>query len=81
MLHLRQYRSSWPQGQSISPLQMWLADMHLLSPQCKADLDIVFIARMGFFMIFVLLTEEDEEEEEAAHSPHSVSSLWSAQSK
>ena len=61
---------------------MWLADIHLLWPQCKADLEMVFIARIGFFMIFVLLMElDEEEEEETVHSPHSVSSLWSAQSK
>lgn len=58
---------------------MWLADMHRLWPQCKADFEMVFIARIGFFMIFVLLDEE--EEEETVHSPHSASSVWSAQSK
>lgn len=80
--YLQQYRSSWPQGQSITPSQMWFADIHLFSPQCKGDLETVFFARMGFFTILVVKTEEDEEEEEeAAHSPHPISSLWSSQSK
>lgn len=82
MSYLQQYRSSWPQGQSITPSQMWFADIHLFSPQCKGDLETVFFARMGFFTILVLKAGEDEEgEEEAAHSPHPISSLWSSQSK
>lgn len=82
MSYLQQYRSSWPQGQSITPSQMWFADIHLFSPQCKGDLETVFFARMGFFTILVVKAEEDEEgEEEAAHSPHPISSLWSSQSK
>lgn len=57
--------------------------MHLLSPQCNGDLESVFLARMGFFTIFVLNveTEEEDEEDDRVHSPHPISSLWSAQSK
>lgn len=58
----------------MTPSQMWLAAMHLLSPQCNGDLDTVFFAKIGFFTIFVLKTET-EGEEEGVHSPHPISSL------
>lgn len=83
-IYLQQYRSSCPHGQSITPSQIWLADMHLLLPQCNEDLVEEALSE-GPFIILPNVVDGVEDigdnDELKLHSPHSISSLWSEQSR
>jgi hypothetical protein len=63
------------------PSQMWLADMHLLSPQCKEDLVERVPLIEGPLIILPNVVVADiaevdiEEAERELHSPHPTSSL------